>query len=1066
MRFTTIFNSCLGCFALLSFGSAQNLPYNPARVFLSSADHDALAYIFQPSSSSSGFELYSLDITSKVSASNLSLTTLSTTLPFAADSAAYVPVINGQSEISVYAGNCSSPAESALWQFTPSGGSSVGNGTWSQTNTSTASDAAKSNVPGAAFLATGFSFSSTVGADTGKCDIYIFGGMCPNSSAEATSTTEWQAAATYSNDMLKLIPTDSAYTLDLSSSRGPPIAEAGFSITGLQATYSNLSSGVVTQQQNFVLLGGHTQTAFINMSQVALFSLPEETWSFVTIENPSSESSSELTKRVTTTVDSRSGHTAVLTEDGTKILVFGGWVGDIDTPADPQFVVLEIGAGYGGSGSWAWGIPSTTGSGLDSGAGIYGHGAVMLPGNIMMVVGGYTIPSSSSKVKRSTNSQTYFFNATSMAWADSYTNPSYSSSSSGSKSSSSSSKKVGLGTGLGLGFAAIVGAVVLYFWYRHSIRKERKAIRDRELLELSLGAARPYHGDDEGYAHRPSMSEHQSRSWSSPLDSMSTAYTGHGYENIPGNVSYGSGGIETERSASMPNSNEAPKRNMYTRNARGYMAAPSFETRARSNSLGTAGPIHPIYELEEEDMAYSLTRGEEDPVRNSVSSLPSSNVIKRKPVNSNNRASDPFIDPPQLSFPNSTERASSTPSPEATASLTAEEREREIQEWISDWTAAEALMSGRTSPKKSYNLAPGSDDSARTNSNLSEGSAASASAATMLGRSMSQRSNSIGAFFAGKGIFSSSVGSSAAVSPTHECKHAYHDSGSSTLTGQSFGFPALITEGEGLLPRPGEEPGSPSKLRRGKGGGWLVGSLKKVWSGEGYPVGRDQRSPSFSSREGSPSRPLLIVGPNGEMGPPRRTASAGATLWRRKQGKTDWKDSEREGGQSEMERAAEEEWDIERAVENRVVQVMFTVPKERLRVVNADSEDEDDTDEVEEKKQVGMKEPIVSEEAVDPETVSNAGEDVPREAIETEEKEEEPGFITITPIRGNSKSNKAKGKEPARSTTDSLKVDTSESASRNSSLRSYKSEGISKGRVAEMVEKMEGLSPRASPVMR
>jgi hypothetical protein len=36
----------------------------------------------------------------------------------------------------------------------------------------------------------------------------------------------------------------------------------------------------------------------------------------------------------------------------------------------------------------------------------------------------------------------------------------------------------------------------------------------------------------------------------------------------------------------------------------------------------------------------------------------------------------------------------------------------------------------------------------------------------------------------------------------------------------------------------------------------------------------------------------------------------------------------------------DEEWDIERAVENRVVQVMFTVPKEKLRVVNHDVDEE------------------------------------------------------------------------------------------------------------------------------
>jgi hypothetical protein len=41
-----------------------------------------------------------------------------------------------------------------------------------------------------------------------------------------------------------------------------------------------------------------------------------------------------------------------------------------------------------------------------------------------------------------------------------------------------------------------------------------------------------------------------------------------------------------------------------------------------------------------------------------------------------------------------------------------------------------------------------------------------------------------------------------------------------------------------------------------------------------------------------------------------------------------------EGGESD------DEWDIERAVENRVVQVMFTVPKEKLRVVNQDVEEE------------------------------------------------------------------------------------------------------------------------------
>jgi hypothetical protein len=84
-------------------------------------------------------------------------------------------------------------------------------------------------------------------------------------------------------------------------------------------------------------------------------------------------------------------------------------------------------------------------------------------------------------------------------------------------------------------------------------------------------------------------------------------------------------------------------------------------------------------------------------------------------------------------------------------------------------------------------------------------------------------------------------------------------------------------------------------------------------------------------------------------------------LWRRKQGKSDWQDSAEpptptgrsntftgnlsspgfrpstRDGETDGE---EDEWDIERAVENRVVQVMFTVPKEKLRVVNHDVDEE------------------------------------------------------------------------------------------------------------------------------
>lgn len=71
-------------------------------------------------------------------------------------------------------------------------------------------------------------------------------------------------------------------------------------------------------------------------------------------------------------------------------------------------------------------------------------------------------------------------------------------------------------------------------------------------------------------------------------------------------------------------------------------------------------------------------------------------------------------------------------------------------------------------------------------------------------------------------------------------------------------------------------------------------------------------------------------------------------LWRRRQGARDWDvegrgggvldgggNHEEHGGDGEDGRG-EEEWDVEAAVERRVVQVMFTVPKEKLRVVNGE----------------------------------------------------------------------------------------------------------------------------------
>jgi hypothetical protein len=938
------------------------------------------------------------------------------------------------------------------------------------------------SLPGADFLSRGFSFSPLVYANASETNIYVFGGMCPTYAA--TSST-WQSAASYSNHMLRLAPTISSssrttYTLDLTSSRGPPIAEAGFTITGLVPTYSN-ASGIMTQQQTFVLLGGHTQNAFINMSQVAIWSLPEESWSFVTVDSPSSSSNAntELAiKSTVTSIDSRSGHSAVLTEDGSKVIVYGGWVGDINQAADPQLAVLSLGTGFGGSGDWQWSVPAQQ----PSGTGMYGHGAVMLPGNIMMVLGGFNISSSGTSKRATTvGTQALFYNATSMTWVSNYTNPAYvaaiasqAATASSSAHSKSSSLKVGLGLGIPLGLAAIIGAVVFYCWYSRRLRHRRQEAREKDLGNLSIGGANFYQSPTREMGQRSGGFPWTNNRWNGGLGEQESAvYHSNsaiaGYENLQSGIH----GIGDGDSIPIP-PKQITRKPLNARNARGsYQPAPTtFDfnnggSHGRANSLGTAGPIHPIYEADEDDNSHPGGVG----------------IAIGEPSSSRaNRYSDPFKDPPPANSSVPTRRETHRSVSTNDAESPARSREREIQEWVSDWAAADALMNaqarshsnaGRLSPTRRAQLiaastvssVSGEEDSGRTASNLSERSVAvsvlsvSRSGSSSHGRS---RSNSLRGFISGMNPFASTVVSATVPSTTlspvfdgprpHGPRNYVPPRSAGSGSSSSFNtartsFPALQAEGESLLPRPDDEMstghnspnrstpdllniGSPSKSKPsalGKGRvGWL-GSLRKAFirGSEGSPLANPDTL-TYSSREGSPIRIDNQV-------EPRRTVSAGAMLWRRKQGKSDWEDSagpstptgrsntftgnlstpvfKDAGGETDGE---DDEWDIERAVENRVVQVMFTVPKEKLRVVNQDVD--------EERSEVGS---LKSGKGSKRSLKDVAAEEPLLEKVD--EGDNEP--LTEVERRGSpSPSQKGKGKE--------------------------------KGKVLEMVEKMEG---RSSP---
>ncbi len=909
-----LFGLPVGLLAFLVLPAMATLPYIPTKAMLSPIYND-LVYVFQPSTTSSNSQLLGLNASRTLSATSLPFITISRSPPFITNSQneAYTPAMDEQGRILVYTGDCSEAAGSSLWVLTPVNQSSDLQGTWAKANLSLDAVVGNRSQHGANYLASAIAFSSS--NNTGS-EFYTFGGMCPNTTS--VSADGWTQSANYSNVMLALESATSsslssmAYTLGVSPSRGPPVAEAGFSMTALEPTFSQSSDGSQTQHksQNFVLIGGHTQQAFINMSQVALFSLPEQSWSFLPVNPPAAAPKTDLSAR-NTAVDSRSGHTAVLTPDGRQMIIFGGWVGDVHTLANPQLAVLQLGAGYGGSSDWQWSVPTQSGPGPAKGLGLFGHGAVMLPGAVMMIVGGYTIPvSGNSKARKrdiSQSTQTYFFNTTSTSWISSYTHPRVSQHITPSNADSGSitpSGRVGLGAGLTFGLLAVIGIIIVYFWYSRRLKRRREA-REEELRNLATGGRRALsQGGIDGQESEMTMNA----KWKGDGNRVSRdAYPWGGNP----------GAERTGLLFEVPSPTRGLRRSLHSRGA--YQPAPYYDDGRQSR---VSGNIHPIDERDEyEDRT--------PPADAQTAQKMGGNILESAPN------FDPFRD------------SSRTPSPETPAL----ERALEVQNWVSDWAAADALMqqrAGRISPDKTD----------RTSSTLSEQSTRSALSAYSvqrsvgaISRSMSQRS---AALFTTNpfSTATTTVGSTAATSthlgvpggqkitperhPSHRRSQSLtirpnplRSNTSDTFTTAPTSFPQLQLEGEALLGGYADQEESSPTKSYSRARGWM-GSMRRAFTGtdRSTSASPENRNNSMSS---SPTKYQYT-----EAGIPRRAASAGAMLWQKRQGAKDW---DVEGGNHGTEPRQigrdDEEWDVESAVEKRVVQVMFTVPREKLRVVNA-----------------------------------------------------------------------------------------------------------------------------------
>ncbi|KZL86173.1 hypothetical protein CI238_03744 [Colletotrichum incanum] len=896
--------------------SQQAFPYVPTTVLLSSSlpgssantsgGNGGLAYIFhhRGSGTGTGVELLSVNISATVSGA-ASLQTVSTSLPFldgATDTTAFVPTMADNGSIVVQAGDCMSAEGYDVWTYTsPAPGAAANSGAWHKIEATLPSTADSDAGPYA--LGAGISFSATLAPTMSEPVLYSYGGMCL---APTTDESTWQANGTYTKSMLRVAPSNSgapAYTADFVSGKGPAFPEAGFSFTPLSPSISN-RSGIVTQQNRYVLLGGHTQQAFINMSSAAIWSLPEESWNFATVGAPRVGSSELAVKDVekrggADSVESRSGHTAVLNEDGTALIILGGWVGSVSQPASPQLALLKMGDTYG---DWTWSIPSQ-----QPDDGIYGHGAAILPGNVMMVYGGYEITRSGSKAKRQSNGTGLrFLNMTSMSWTSSYSNPNHDSSldEPATNSGESNIKNIGLGVGLGVGLAAVIGAFLVYFCYKRHLRKKKEA-RDETVRSLAQDASRFLHPDDDMMERDDgSVFPWTGHAWHTggpdPYDSIDRSL---GYESLRSGRNPGGQGTYQPPGLLIP-------RKPIPRAARG-----AYQPAA---NLTTPGHIHPIYEADEDDPEHgSNARGSRH--RNQEPGTPTTPGY-----------ADPFMTPTS-SVPvlNPGNRNSMTPSPEALL-----RRDPEVQDWQYDVDAAEALLArmpsrrnSRVSPtrRESMRSARSIADDERTASNVSESARSAISVPT---RQASTRRASPGpnnlTIITDNRLGTSSSSSSSG--------HTYSTAKTTFNALQAEG-PSLLLQGKRPLNEhadddeddPAHMPSSPSKHKPRRSLGWL-GSLRRVFSS-------NVNESSDSSNHESPRRLSLDqVSSDYEPRLIGLSGIGGAELLRRKQGRHDW----------DIDQKSLDEWDIEKAIEQRLVQVMFTVPKERLRVVNAEVEREEE----------------------------------------------------------------------------------------------------------------------------
>ncbi|BDD60613.1 hypothetical protein MPDQ_006656 [Monascus purpureus] len=905
--------------------TSTSLPYTPSYIFASPQHNNSLVYLLLSDSLTENKTVFlSLDVSGHFNATNTQYSVLLEKTPFSTTGhgeAAIVPVMDGQGVIKVYAGDCqTTPSEGSVWQFVSDNNSSIGNGTWDELSVALAQNGSlNDNLESSKYMAAGFAYAST---DTNFSSIYTFGGMCPFSTG-----SDYEDSMIYSQSMVLVEPIGSSanitYEAQLTAERAPPSPQAGFTITPLLGTSVATSAGGVLQQQNFLLIGGHDHDDFIDMFQLALFSLPQGSWSFVDVGwNPDSGTPGNAAQK-NAVVQPRSGHTAVLSPDGTKVVIFGGWIGDTGTAAEPQLAILDVGKGYGGSGQWAWNVPPLNGSGLPGVAGIFGHGATMLPGGVMMIAGGYTIPPPTSS-KRPTsqpqlNSQVFLYNITSNTWTTSYANPSQQTSkvSKDSPGQLSSASKAGLGVGIGVGVPA-VAAIAVFAWFNIWKRRAHRT-RDSVIRDLALGAERSHFWDD------PNMSSsfciRGQSAWNPARDSL---YPWAGNQGNEGDLSWRDHGEATAENTGLLRPTADSRQTVNVKPHRQYSGS-----RTREVPDG----IHTIDERDEDETNVReslITEPQQTGQQNGGLHDTSGLLLEPQAVadleNPRDHSGAGSQNGDGSHFPVKSDRTTSDLSESSTTSFSERSTFSAHNFRVEDFKRHPDFSRGMLSTKEQ--LTPPSTSGSNTSNGMSSAEK-----------------------YRSADIFSTAR-------TTFLLRQAERES----LLGTAHDSPT--------------SPESPSKNKpdatKQKAYG-LIGSVRRAIN-DSLRKTPSWRSPSAAPVMSSIDRSPTVFISSSSYGStlPRRAVSASAELYRRKQGAKDWDATNNNESKNTNRRQHNilashtliprsipgesildglyslasdddgEDWDVEAAAEGRRVQVTFTVPKEKLRVVNATARDMDD----------------------------------------------------------------------------------------------------------------------------